>query len=147
MICVFHDAESDSLQIPRRQRASGRSPARRARGVGKYGARGSRAISASPGTGALPSAYRRSRTTHCGAARCGPRKGRGFQVDRGFAGAGWVGHDGGFPGVEAFATYQHPATGHTLVVLSNHNDSALPYMEDMKSEFQDHYGSAKIGGV
>lgn len=33
-----------------------------------------------------------------------PKYGYGFQVDSGFAGPGWIGHDGGFPGVEAFVT-------------------------------------------
>jgi len=36
-----------------------------------------------------------------------PGYGYGFQVDSGFAGPGWIGHDGGFPGVEAFVSY-HP---------------------------------------
>jgi len=38
------------------------------------------------------------------------------------------------PGVEAFVSY-HPATGHTLVVLSNYYDSALPLMEAFPKEF------------
>jgi D-alanyl-D-alanine carboxypeptidase len=68
-----------------------------------------------------------------------PGYGYGFQVDSGFAGPGWVGHDGGFPGVEAFASY-HPATSHSLVVLSNYYDSALPLMEAFPKEFHKWYG-------
>jgi CubicO group peptidase (beta-lactamase class C family) len=63
-----------------------------------------------------------------------PKYGYGFQIGSGFAGPGWVGHDGGFPGVEAFVTY-HPATGHTLVVLSNYYDSALPLMEALPKQY------------
>ena len=64
-----------------------------------------------------------------------PGYGYGFQVDSGFAGPGWVGHDGGFPGVEAFVSY-NPATGHTVVVLSNYYDSALTLMEAFPKEFR-----------
>ncbi len=73
-----------------------------------------------------------------------PGYGYGFQVGSGFAGPGWVGHDGGFPGVEAFVSY-HPTTGHTLVVLSNYYDSALPLMETFPKEFQKRYGNAMAG--
>ncbi len=69
-----------------------------------------------------------------------PGYGYGFQIGSGFAGPGWVGHDGGFPGVEAFVAY-HPATGHTLVVMSNDYDSALPLMEALPREFRKHYAS------
>jgi CubicO group peptidase (beta-lactamase class C family) len=71
-----------------------------------------------------------------------PKYGYGFQIGDCFAGPGWVGHDGGFPGVEAFVSY-HPATGHTLVVLSNYYDSALPLMEALPKEFQKRYEHAK----
>ncbi len=30
----------------------------------------------------------------------------------------------------------HPATGHTLVVLSNYHDSALPLMEEFPRQFE-----------
>ncbi len=70
-----------------------------------------------------------------------PKYGYGFQLGSGFAGRGWIGHDGGFPGVEAFVSY-HPTTGHTLVVLSNYYDSALPLMEALPHEFQKYYKGA-----
>ena len=36
-----------------------------------------------------------------------PGYGYGLQIGSGFTGPGWVGHDGGFPGIEAFVSY-HP---------------------------------------
>lgn len=56
--------------------------------------------------------------------------GYGFQI-----GDGWVGHTGGFPGIEAFI-YYFPASGHTWIVLSNFYDSALPLMEEMRGWFK-----------
>jgi len=73
-----------------------------------------------------------------------PGRRYGFQIGDCFAGPGWVGHDGDFPGVEAFVTY-HPATGHTLVVLSNYYDSALPPMEAVLKEFEKSYGRGAVG--
>jgi hypothetical protein len=67
-----------------------------------------------------------------------PKYGYGFQIGDCFAGSGWIGHDGGFPGVEAFVSY-HPSTGHTLVVLSNYYDSALPLMTAFPKEFATRY--------
>lgn len=67
-----------------------------------------------------------------------PKYGYGFQIGDCFAGPGWIGHDGGFPGVEAFVSY-HPSTGHTLVVLSNYYDSALPLMTAFPKEFATRY--------
>ncbi len=49
-----------------------------------------------------------------------PHYGYGFQI-RDY----WVGHWGGFPGIEAFIFY-FPNSDRTLVILSNYYDSALP---------------------
>jgi CubicO group peptidase (beta-lactamase class C family) len=54
-----------------------------------------------------------------------PEYGYGFQVKD-----GWVGHWGGFPGIEAFVMY-FPESGHTFIVLSNYYDSALPLIDKM----------------
>ncbi len=56
--------------------------------------------------------------------------GYGFQI-----GDGWVGHTGGFPGIEAFI-YYFPASDHTWIVLSNFYDSALPLMKEMRPWFK-----------
>lgn len=51
--------------------------------------------------------------------------GYGFQVKE-----RWTGHWGGFPGIEAFVMY-FPDTGHSLVILSNYYDSALPLIGEL----------------
>jgi CubicO group peptidase (beta-lactamase class C family) len=56
-----------------------------------------------------------------------PKYGYGFQIKE-----NWVGHWGGFPGIEAFVMY-FPASDHTFIVLSNYYDSALPLMDKMDS--------------
>jgi len=52
--------------------------------------------------------------------------GHGIQVKK-----GWIGHWGGFPGIEAFVMY-YPQTGHTLIVFSNYYDSSLPFLNKLK---------------
>lgn len=56
--------------------------------------------------------------------------GYGFQI-----GDAWVGHTGGFPGIEAFIQY-YPSSGHTWIVLSNFYDSALPLMKEMRGRLR-----------
>jgi CubicO group peptidase (beta-lactamase class C family) len=55
--------------------------------------------------------------------------GYGFQSED-----GWIGHWGGFPGVESFPMY-FPKSERTLVVLSNYYDSALPLIQDLRKRF------------
>lgn len=50
----------------------------------------------------------------------------GFQIKD-----GWVGHSGGFDGIEAFVRY-YPGSGRTFIVLSNYYDSALPLIKKIK---------------
>jgi CubicO group peptidase (beta-lactamase class C family) len=58
-----------------------------------------------------------------------PRWGYGFAVD---SARGMVGHGGGAPGVETeFDIF--PATGYTVVVLSNYGDSARPVWQALWS--------------
>jgi CubicO group peptidase (beta-lactamase class C family) len=59
-----------------------------------------------------------------------PFYGYGFQVRD-----NWVGHSGGFPGIEAFARY-FPSSDHTFIALSNYYDSALPLMDKMEGWFK-----------
>jgi len=59
-----------------------------------------------------------------------PDYGYGFQVED-----NWVGHWGGFPGIEAFVMY-FPASDHTFIVLSNYYDSALPLIDKMDSWYK-----------
>jgi CubicO group peptidase (beta-lactamase class C family) len=59
-----------------------------------------------------------------------PDYGYGFQVKE-----NWVGHWGGFPGIEAFVMY-FPASEHTFIVLSNYYDSALPLIDKMDSWYK-----------
>jgi CubicO group peptidase (beta-lactamase class C family) len=57
--------------------------------------------------------------------------GYGFQSED-----GWIGHWGGFPGVESFPMY-FPKSERTLVVLSNYYDGALPLIKDLSKRFGD----------
>jgi len=59
-----------------------------------------------------------------------PKYGYGFQI-----GKSWVGHTGGFPGIEAFV-YYFPASGHSWIVMSNFFDSALPLVKKMRKRFE-----------
>jgi CubicO group peptidase (beta-lactamase class C family) len=59
-----------------------------------------------------------------------PDYGYGFQVKE-----NWVGHWGGFPGIEAFVMF-FPASEHTFIVLSNYYDSALPLIDKMDSWYK-----------
>ncbi|MGB2986728.1 MAG: serine hydrolase domain-containing protein [Phycisphaerae bacterium] len=59
-----------------------------------------------------------------------PKYGYGFQI-----GKSWVGHSGGFPGIEAFV-YYFPASGHSWIVMSNFFDSALPLVKKMRKRFE-----------
>jgi CubicO group peptidase (beta-lactamase class C family) len=58
-----------------------------------------------------------------------PKYGHGFQI-----GKKWIGHMGGFPGIEAFV-YYFPNSGHIWIVLSNYYDSALPLVKKMRKRF------------
>jgi CubicO group peptidase (beta-lactamase class C family) len=51
--------------------------------------------------------------------------GYGFQIKD-----NWVGHWGGFPGIEAFAMY-FPDSDHTIIIFSNYWDSALPLINKL----------------
>jgi CubicO group peptidase (beta-lactamase class C family) len=55
--------------------------------------------------------------------------GYGFQSED-----GWIGHWGGFPGVESVPMY-FPKSERTLIVLSNYYDSALPLIKDLDKRF------------
>lgn len=59
-----------------------------------------------------------------------PEYGYGFQIRE-----NWIGHWGGFPGIEAFVMY-FPDSDHTFIVLSNYYDSALPLIDKMDSWFR-----------
>jgi len=48
---------------------------------------------------------------------------------------GWIGHWGGFPGVESFPMY-FPESDRTLIVLSNLYDGALPLIKDLCKRFE-----------
>jgi CubicO group peptidase (beta-lactamase class C family) len=58
-----------------------------------------------------------------------PNYGYGFQIS-----GRWIGHTGGFPGIDTFA-YYFPTSGHTFIVLSNFTGSALPLMKKMNRRF------------
>jgi CubicO group peptidase (beta-lactamase class C family) len=54
-----------------------------------------------------------------------PDYGYGFQIED-----NWIGHWGGFPGIEAFAMY-FPTSDHTIIIFSNYYDSALPLINKL----------------
>jgi len=57
------------------------------------------------------------------------RYGYGFQIKD-----GWIGHNGGFPGIEAWIKY-YPEKDVTLVVLTNYYDSGWELIKKLKEKF------------
>jgi len=57
------------------------------------------------------------------------RYGYGFQIRD-----GWIGHSGGFPGIEAWIRY-YPEKDFVLVILTNYYDSGLELIRKLKENF------------